>query len=66
MAIKTNVKVKKTGYEDIDNLLIQTHTLLAEGERLNKDIDNTLKYKPVSPFASRKARTIARFRAYSK
>lgn len=59
----TKLPVKKTGYADIDNLLLKTHSLLEEGELLMKDIDKSLKYKPVSPFASQKAR-IKRFRRF--
>lgn len=56
MSLKTSVKL--TGYADIDNLLIKTHSLLKEGELLKKEIDASLKYIPTSPYASssRKAR----------
>lgn len=51
----SKVAVKKTGYDDIDNLLVATHTLLKQGELLKRDIDVSLKHKPVNPFSSRKA-----------
>ena len=50
------IAIKKTGYKDIDTRLVDTHTLLRQGELLKKDIEISLKYKPVNPYTSRKAR----------
>jgi hypothetical protein len=58
--------VKKTGYSDIDQLLLDTHNLLKQGELLKKEINISLKHKPVNPFALRKEK-IKRYRKlYSK
>ncbi|MGN7403207.1 hypothetical protein ACTHO0_25475 [Cytobacillus praedii] len=61
----SKVAVKKTGYADIDNLLVNTHTLLKRGELLKKDIEISLRHKPVNPFTSRKAhlKNFKRFRS---
>ena len=40
-------EVKKTGYADIDNLLVETHSLLLQGDQLKKDIDRTAQYRPL-------------------
>ena len=37
---------KKTGYADIDELLSNAHILLEQGEKLRRDIDLNLQYKP--------------------
>lgn len=38
--------LKLTGYEDIDKLLIDTHELLKKGEKLKKEIKESLKFQP--------------------
>lgn len=48
--------VKKTGYQDIDELLIDTHNLLKESDQLQKDIETALRFKPVNPNSIRTMR----------
>jgi hypothetical protein len=42
--------IKKTGYGDIDDLLINTHNLLQEVDEVQRDIAEALEFKPVNPF----------------
>ncbi|OLS35433.1 hypothetical protein [Bacillus sp. MRMR6] len=46
--------VKKTGYSDIDQLLVEANNLINEGNELQKDIEVAVKFKPTNPFNSRK------------
>lgn len=36
---------KKTGHEDIDELLLENYYLLKEGEKLRKEIEDVLKFQ---------------------
>jgi hypothetical protein len=42
--------VKKTGYKDIDEMLVNTHNLLQEVDQIQKEIAEALSYKPLDPF----------------
>ncbi len=48
--------VRKTGYEDIDKLLLEAQKLIQEGNELQKDIEIAVRFKPTNPFNSRKKR----------
>ncbi|PHB52890.1 hypothetical protein COE92_18330 [Bacillus wiedmannii] len=42
--------VKKTGYADIDKILMDAHKLIQEGNQLQQDIEVAVKFKPKNPF----------------
>lgn len=44
---------KKTGYQDIDEILIDVHELILEGEQLQKEIAEALKFQPRPLFRSK-------------
>lgn len=44
-----NTNFKKTGYEDIDNLFAETEALLKRGEKLKRQIEDSLNHKLISP-----------------
>lgn len=46
--------VHKTGYRDIDELLLETHHLLNEMTEIQKDIEKSLKYEPYNPYSKPK------------
>lgn len=50
-------EIKKTGYQDIDELLTDIHNLRLKSEQLQKEIDKALKFKPVIPNSMHRART---------
>lgn len=41
--------VKKTGYEDIDALLLEAHKPIQEGNDLQKEIEVAIKLSPKKP-----------------
>jgi hypothetical protein len=43
------VNVPKTGYKDIDKILDDLNNLRLQSEKLQKEINNALKFKPVVP-----------------
>lgn len=53
--------VKKTGYDDIDNLLVEAHKLIQEGNKLQRDIDVAVKFKPINPFNSQRKKFKIKF-----
>ena len=48
----STIKLKKTGYEDIDNLLLEAHKLIEEGNELQKEIEVAVKIIPNKSFIS--------------
>lgn len=52
--------IKKTGYDDIDSILIEAHKLIQESNKLQKDIEVAVKFKPQNPFKSRRKRKIVK------
>jgi hypothetical protein len=43
-------EIKKTGIQDIDELLTEFHNLRLLREQFQKEIDNALKFTPVIPY----------------
>ncbi|RWR11905.1 hypothetical protein [Siminovitchia fortis] len=54
--------VKKTGYQDIDKILMEANKLLQEGDQLEKEIAQAVKFKPRIPYSTSKQRALKRFR----
>lgn len=56
--------VKKTGYRDIDEILIEVNELLQEGDRLQKEIAEAIKFKPSKPYSASKQKMLKYYKVY--
>ncbi|MFL0364605.1 MULTISPECIES: hypothetical protein [Pseudobacillus] len=46
--------LKRTGYQDIDQIFAETERVLSKGQQLQQDIEKAYKFKPVYPGFKRK------------
>ncbi|MFS0646725.1 hypothetical protein [Siminovitchia sp. 179-K 8D1 HS] len=53
--------VKNTGFQDIDKIFMEANKLLQEGDQLEKEIAQAVKFKPRIPYATPKS-ALKRFR----
>lgn len=58
----TQQLIKKTGYQDIDEILIDVNELLLESDQLQKEIAEAIKFKPKNPSFSSRRRALKQFR----